>query len=101
MLRRFAANVALIFLFAFAQIGAITHEISHYGELAKHHQQDQHTDSQCVQCISYTEVSGGLPTQIFTFLVDSTRFIIGADTPLIFQSLTRTYYAARAPPLAS
>lgn len=41
MLQRFAIRFALIFLFAFTQIGVVTHEISHLNDFTKHSQQDK------------------------------------------------------------
>lgn len=98
MFKRFAANFALIFLFAFVQIGVSTHEISHFSDATQHSQQDKNTHSQCAQCISYAEVAGGLPVPSFTFLVDSARFTLIADHQLSFHSHHSNYYAARAPP---
>ena len=104
---RFAANFALIFLFAFAQMGAVTHEISHVEDFAKHSQQDpnkQHKSThseQCKQCISFAKIAGGLPTQAFVLPIAPASFI--SSTPLSTQALSQplTAYAARAPPTFS
>jgi hypothetical protein len=99
MFKRVSTVFALIFLFAFAQIGAITHEISHYSDYSQHSQQDKNTNhSQCAQCISYAEVAGGLPTQVFIFVSDDARFFTRSDYHQNFQSHLSTHYSARAPP---
>lgn len=99
MFKRFVANFALIFLFAFAQIGAIMHEISHYSDYVKHSQQDKNTNhNQCAQCISYAEVAGGLPAHVFTFVSSDATFFTRADYHQSFQSHLSTHYSARAPP---
>lgn len=104
MFKRLSIHVALIFLFAFAQMGAVTHEISHVKDLANHSQQDSskqdqnsHTD-QCAQCISFAKIAGGLPAQSFILPALQASFI--ASTPLStpVSSQTHTAYAARAPP---
>jgi hypothetical protein len=102
MFKRFSIHLALIFLFAFAQIGAVTHEISHAEDFAKHSKQDKSTHSeQCEQCISFAKIAGGLVTQSFVLPILQASFI--ADTPLSTQhsSQRHTAYAARAPPALS
>ena len=114
MFKRFSVHLALIFLFAFAQIGAVTHGISHIEDLAKHNQakynhgkynhgkysqQGQNTHSeQCDQCISFAKITGGLSAQSFVFpvlQVNSTGNI-QLQTQASSQSLSA--YSARAPP---
>ena len=104
MLKRFGLHVALIFLFAFAQIGVVTHEISHVEDLATHNQQnqsqqDQNTHSeQCEQCISFAKIAGGLVAQGFVLPVLQANAI--GVTQLQTQGSPQLYvaYAARAPP---
>jgi hypothetical protein len=98
MFKRFSSAFAFILLFAFAQMGAITHEISHYKESTQQHQQDKNTHSQCAQCISYAEVAGGLPTHSFTFSLDDASFSFANTHHTSVQSPLLTHYAARAPP---
>jgi hypothetical protein len=100
MLKRFGLHIALIFLFAFAQIGAATHEISHIQDYTKHNQQHKNTHSeQCGQCISFAKIASGLASQSFTLPILPASFI--GSTQLTTQTLSQTYtaYAARAPPL--
>lgn len=100
MLQRFALQFLLIFLFAFAQIGVFTHEISHYSDLASQHQQDQNTAAeQCAQCITYAQVASGLQAQPFILPTFDAHF--AASTHYFFNTLTRhsAVYSARAPPI--
>ncbi len=98
MFRRFVLNFVLIFLFAFAQIGAATHEISHIGDFANQ-QQDKNThNEQCPQCISFAKVAGGLSPQSFALPIVSTSLIATPSYHFSFQSYLNTAYAARAPP---
>ena len=104
MFKRFSVHLALIFLFAFAQIGAVTHGISHMEDLAKHNhgkysQQGQNTHSeQCEQCISFAKIAGGLSAQSFVFSVlqVNSNGNIQLQTQASSQSLSA--YSARAPP---
>ena len=99
MFRRISSVFALVLLFAFAQFGAIAHEISHYSEFETHKQQDENSPhKQCEQCISYAEVAGGLPSHTFNFVLDSLSFVLSFHHQLSFQSLLSTHYLARAPP---
>ena len=106
MFKRFAANFALIFLFVFAQVGAITHEISHFSDYKQNQQdpskQDKNTHGeQCKQCISYAEVAGGLVGKTFVSPVINHHFIAEAHYHFSSHSFLNTPYSARAPPLTS
>ncbi len=99
MFKRFAVNFVLIFLFAFAQIGAVTHEIGHLSDFTKHSQQDKNTHGeQCKQCISYAEVASGLQSQAFVLPIVNASFIATSSYHFNSQSSLNTLYAARAPP---
>ena len=107
MFKRLSIHVALVFLFAFAQIGAVTHEISHFEDLvkhnqAKHSQQDQNTHSeQCEKCISFAKIAGGLVTQGFVLPALQASFIGSTQLSTQPSSQLHTAYAARAPPSLS
>ena len=104
MFKRLSIHLALIFLFAFAQMGAVTHEIGHVKDLANHSQQDPSKqdknthNEQCGQCISFANIAGGLATQGFVLPAMQASFI--ARTPLSTPASSQAYtaYAARAPP---
>lgn len=109
MFKRFSIHVVLIFLFAFAQIGAVTHEISHVEDLTKHSQQNQNNldpskqnqnthSEQCAQCISFAKIAGGLVTQSFVFPTLQTSFIVSTQLSTQPSPNPHTAYAARAPP---
>ncbi len=104
MFKRLSIHIALVLLFAFAQISAVTHEISHFKEVANHSQQspskqDQNTHSeQCEQCISFAKIAGGLVAQSFVLPVLQASFIASTPHSTQFLSQPHTAYAARAPP---
>ena len=100
MFKRVSIHFALILMFAFAQMGAFTHDISHVEDFAKHSKQDQSTHSeQCEQCISFAKIASGLASQSFTLPIMPASFI--ASTQLSTQTFSSPYaaYAARAPPV--
>ena len=109
MFKQFSVHLALIFLFAFAQIGAVTHGISHMEDLAKHNQakyshgkysqQGQNTHSeQCEQCISFAKIAGGLSAQSFVFTVLQVNSTGNIQLQTQASSQFLSVYSARAPP---
>jgi hypothetical protein len=99
MLQRLAIHLALILLFAFTQIGVVTHEISHVTDTSKHSQPDKNTPAeQCEQCISYAKVASGLQLSAFVIPEIATSFTAIPSHYFSFQSHLSTAYAARAPP---
>ncbi len=112
MFKRISIHVALIFLFAFAQIGVVTHEISHVEDFAQHSQldaskqdpskQDKNTHSeQCEQCISFAKIAGGLVAQSFVLPSLQASFVAGIPASTQTLSQPHTAYAARAPPVTA
>jgi hypothetical protein len=99
MFKRWSIHFALILLFALAQIGAVTHGISHVEDFASHSQHDKNSKSeQCTQCISFAQVAGGLQAQSFVFTFVKPEFFVAEFNQQSYISLTHTAYAARAPP---
>ena len=101
MLRRFFAIFGLIFLFAFAQIGLVSHQISHLTESSQPSKQDQNTHSiQCAQCIGYAKAVDFYAVTPFLF----TPVKIGISKPLSIHLLATLrfvfYFSARAPPVS-
>ncbi len=112
MFKRFSIHLALIFLFAFAQIGAVTHGISHVEDFTKHSQTSEsqqdpseknkstHSE-QCEQCISFAKIAGGLATKSFEFPITQANFIGSSPLQTQVSSQLLRAYAARAPPLTT
>ena len=99
MFKRLTLNIVLVLLFAFAQIGAVTHEISHFSPY-KQHQQDKNTHGeQCKQCISYAEVAGGLVGKSFALPAINAHLVASTYYNLSSQPALNVSYSARAPPL--
>lgn len=104
MLQRYMVRFALIFLFAFTQMGVATHEISHLTDASQHSQQDPKSQSkqaaaeQCAQCLSYAKVASGLALSAFEIPVTSANLTTVTDHFFSFQSAFTSVYAARAPP---
>lgn len=104
MLQRYVIHFALVFLFAFTQIGVATHEISHLTDASQHSQQDTKSQSkqaaaeQCSQCISYAKVANGLQLSAFEIPVISAGSTAAVNYFSNFKALTSSAYSARAPP---
>lgn len=104
MLQRYVIHLALIFLFAFTQVGVAAHEISHLNDKHQHSQSDpqsksKHTPAeQCSQCIGYAKVASGLA--LSTFVIPEIDAGITSVPAYFFSQLSRTTtaYTARAPP---
>ncbi len=102
MFKRLFIHVGLIFLFAFVQMGVVTHEISHIEDLVTHSKQDQNTHSeQCEQCISFAKIAGGLVSQSFNLPILPASFIGSTQFLTQTSSQSHTAYSARAPPYLS
>lgn len=104
MLQRYIIHLALVFLFAFTQMGVATHEISHITDPGQHSQQDQKSQSkqsvaeQCAQCLNYAKVASGLESADFEIpAIQAASIEIGIQGS-DFQSAVTSAYAARAPP---
>lgn len=99
MLHKLAAHIVLIVLFAFTQIGAATHEISHFSNATQQTQPDQHTSpDQCSQCLAYAQSAAG--TLVQTFAIPPILAVFALPTTLTqhLSSATLAHYSARAPP---
>lgn len=102
MLQRYLINFALIFLFAFAQIGVAAHEISHLSNKDQHSQQDSKSKNtvaeQCAQCLSYAKVASGLQPTAFNLPVVQAESTAITSYFSNFESTLCCAYGARAPP---
>lgn len=99
MLQRFFVNFSLVLLFAFTQMGIVTHEISHLSELTQQGQQHKNTPNhQCEQCISHAGIESGLASKAFVFALQPAASIVPVSLKSYFFATTSQHYAARAPP---
>ncbi len=118
MLHRLIFSFLLITSFGIAQIGAMTHEISHYSDASAQKQQQDfnkspaqnnkkgHNDPTphnpvCEKCVSYAELGNiisSAPAAIS--LVVTTNLQISTNPPTHTYVKPRTY-KARAPPISA
>jgi hypothetical protein len=110
MLRRLILTLSLVASFGLAQIGAFSHELSHYAEASVDHtQQNQSKNTSpsnqsshnhnCAKCLSYAELGNVVTTCQFVFTLTSTPNL---PTSSCFDSVTASdphAYSARAPPV--
>lgn len=102
MLQRAFIHLSLILLFAFTQMGVVTHEVSHLTENKQQHQQDQSShESQCEQCLSHSQVADADLAPNFTFQIAATSHTLLISKSANVASTATLSYSARAPPHAS
>jgi hypothetical protein len=100
MLHKWIIHIALVLLFAFTQIGAATHEISHFSNATQQTQPDQHTSTdQCSQCLAYAQSAAGTLVHAFIVPLLEATFQLSTATAPSFSSATPAHYSARAPPI--
>jgi hypothetical protein len=99
MLKRFYVYFLLAFLFAVAQTGIVTHEISHIKELTQHSQPDKKQGNEpCTLCISLAHAAGALTQSPQWSLPPQTSFILSTAVVIAVQTSRVAIYSARAPP---
>lgn len=99
MLKRFYVYFVLSLLFAMAQTGLVTHEISHLKELTQHSQPDKKQGNEpCTLCISLAHAADAL-THSPQWSLPPRAVQTPPEARLIqVRSHHVTVYAARAPP---
>ena len=109
MLRRLILTLLLIASFGLAQIGAVSHELSHYAEASVEHTQQNHSKNNspnnqsshnhsCAKCLGYAELGNAVTSCQFIFTLTSTPSL---PISSFFDSSIASYhraYRARAPP---
>lgn len=98
MLHRFIFSLCL--LFAFTQIGLVTHEISHLNANSQHNHHDQHTPSDpCSQCLAYAQSETSHLSQLAGISITAFTFDFGLPNLSQPKLASHYHYSARAPPL--
>ena len=120
MFQRLLLSFSLIVSFGFAQIGAVTHEISHYGDTKSQSQpqnlqtsanqsspDDLTPDKQvphnqvCEKCFSYAELGHAVQNAAITLAIAiSSQHYLNSDFAKSSYAKLRTY-SARAPPFSA
>jgi hypothetical protein len=112
MLQRLFLTGLLIASFGFAQMGAVTHEISHFAELSlqnstadttnnhsseseNNHSQKSHT---CEKCVGYNGLGHAVASTSFVLPVAANESQPHTTNAAVTALSTRFNYAARAPP---
>ena len=97
MLKRFYVYFLLSFLFAIAQTGMVTHEISHIQELSQPDKNHQGNEP-CTLCISLAHAVGALTQSPQWSLPPQTSFTLSTAVVIAVQTSRVAIYSARAPP---
>ena len=101
MFKRLYSILCLVFLFAFSQQAAISHEISHIEDQVKHSQSHKSDLNLCSQCVSFAKLQH-VNDSVFTFnLEEANHYIAFVSESNSYQTRTAVYFAARAPPKTS
>jgi hypothetical protein len=119
MFQRLLLAFSVIVSFGFAQIGAVTHEISHYGDTKSQSLQSLHNsasqnssaditpDNQaphnqvCEKCFSYAELGHAVQNAAITLAIAvSSQHYINSDFATSSYAKLRSY-SARAPPFSA
>ena len=99
MLHRMTLSLWLIVLFAFTQVGAVSHEIRHYNAPSQQTHQDQHTaPDQCSQCITVAHAASGVLVTAVVIPSNLADFQLISAYAVQAVSVLGTIYNARAPP---
>jgi hypothetical protein len=125
MLRRLLLTFSLIASFGIAQIGAVTHEISHYADASALNQQQDYSGNYqpdvdsiaakntansagknnpathghtCEKCVGYAELGGAISSSHIALLLTSTSNVISHSQLQSFSATKPRTYSARAPP---
>lgn len=118
MLHRLMLNLLLIVSFGFGQIGALTHEFSHYSDTSSlnqplslkqfsqnnqnkaepsQHKQAPHNQV-CEKCISYAELGSAISNSQSAFIATPSVSLIIVSRLLTLSPTKLCTYSARAPP---
>ncbi len=115
MLRRLFLTFSLITSFGLAQIGAVTHEISHYADASALNQQQDYSTAKntansagknnpakhghtCEKCVGYAELDGAISSSHIALLLTSTSNVNSLSQLHSFSAGKPLTYSARAPP---
>ena len=115
MLRRLLLTFSLIVSFGLAQIGAVTHEISHYADASTLNQQQDYSTAKntansagknnpathghtCEKCVGYAELVGAISSSHILVSLAKTQNLITSSQLQSFSATKPRTYSARAPP---
>ena len=110
MLRRLILTLSLVASFGLAQIGAVSHELSHFAEANEQASQQNHSKNanpssqsghnhSCAKCLGYAELGHAVTSSIIAFTITSTKN--SPNRPCVDSTTASNprAYSARAPPV--
>lgn len=107
MQSRIFFHLALVILFAFAQIGIATHSVEHIGvQLSESHDSSSHSDSpeqhtsgfQCPQCIAQSHADVATIQSDFILQLANAQHVFLDNQAASQTASASEYFFARAPP---
>ncbi|MFH0934488.1 MAG: hypothetical protein V1879_04725 [Pseudomonadota bacterium] len=99
-MRSFRLSLFLAFALLFAQLGGLTHGISHTLTEQTQDQSLPH-DQQCELCAAYAQVGSAIGSSDVHFDLTASFAETHSDPVVAFQSFTFAAFAARAPPYSA
>ena len=100
MLRSLLPRILLITALLFAQLGGLTHGISH--ALAEQNsEQSLPHDKHCDLCAAYAQIGAAVASSDIVFVSPDTHFTLAAHYVTTHASDTFVAFAARAPPYSA
>lgn len=96
--RNFLLNLLLAVSLVCAQIGAVTHAVSHFKSAPAQHDQSPADNKACDQCLTYAPVGGGVASAELSFSLPDFIAVLIAGTAYFLFSHIRRYFSSRAPP---
>lgn len=101
MLKRFSLIIWLALLFAFMQIGVVSHAISHFDQIAHQSSSDKNTNVEhCGQCIADAQSANATPPSSFNVVFLAGKFHFSSNYFAHSSGALSTSYFARAPPIS-
>lgn len=98
MLKRVFIHLSLILLFAFTQMGVVTHAVSHIADGHEQQQDQSSHEDQCGQCLSLSHLAGADIVDSVSFTFAPAEHVLSANIASSVNATTPPVYSARGPP---
>jgi hypothetical protein len=94
-------RLLLISVLLLAQVGSLTHAISHFSGAAQGSDQSLPHEKHCDLCAAYAQIGSAVNTPNINFVSTENHVIAYLPTSSSYISSTFTAFAARAPPYSA
>jgi hypothetical protein len=94
-------RLLLVVALLLAQVGSLTHAISHFSEAAQGSDQSLPHEKHCDLCRAYAQIGSAVSTPDISFISIEVHVTAHLPTSSSYISSTFTAFAARAPPYSA